>query len=418
MIIFRLCRRLPVLLMLCLAGAAATNAVAETGTSTWVASWGASPFPYISFGGAPAPGPYQDITLRQVLQLSIGGDAVRIRLSNEHGSTPLVIGSASVGLVSEGASVEQGSLQALTFGGEAGVVIPPGAPALSDPVPLAVDAIDQLAVSLYLPESTPASTVHGGRIAYLSGDGDKTLSPTLPAAEQSATMMFLSAVYVERDAPTRVLVALGDSITDGTASTPFSFNSWPDHLARRLADSGISDLAVINQGISGNQVLRDGAGISALARFDRDVLATPGLSHIVVMEGINDIGSGGMAFFGGPGAVAALRTPEDLIAGYQQLIARAHSLRPDVKIFAATLTPFEGTAAPYYSAEKDATRRAVNAWIRDSGAFDGVIDFDRAIQDPHNPDIIRAEYNSGDNLHPGDAGYKHMANSIDLSLFD
>jgi len=184
-----------------------------------------------------------------------------------------------------------------------------------------------------------------------------------------------------------VILALGDSITDGAASTPHSYNSWPDHLAQRLSGRGTGhrDMAVINHGISGNQLLSNGAGSSTLGRFDRDVLATPGLTHIVVMIGINDIGTGGRQFPGSTAPPAPMRTAEDLIAGYRQLILRARSESPSVKIYGATLTPFAGTFEGYYTPEKDQVRMAVNQWIRTGGAYDGVIDFEKAIQDPGNP---------------------------------
>ena len=209
-----------------------------------------------------------------------------------------------------------------------------------------------------------------------------------------------------------VVATLGDSITDGTASTPHSYNAWPDHFAARVAADNI---AVVNHGIAGNQVLRDGAGISALARFDRDVLSTPGVTHVVVLEGINDIGTGGFNFPGISGPLPAERTAADLIAGYRQLIARArvNSLR----IYGATLTPFEGTFAGYYTPAKDQVRLEVNEWIRSSGEFDAVIDFEAAIRDEINPRVMRAEYDSGDKLHPGDGGYKRMAEAIDAALF-
>jgi lysophospholipase L1-like esterase len=391
-----------------------------TSPQGWVATWAASPFGFRSFGNAEPPAPLRDQTVRQLLRISAGGERLRVRFSNENGAEPLVIGAASVGIADVESVVVDGSMHPLTFGGERSITIPPGAPALSDPVELAVADLSTLAVSLYFPEVTPLSTVHLGRTAFVSGSGDFTQAPELPNATKSTTMLFLSGVYVIPREPTGVIVALGDSITDGAASTPHMFRSWPDRLAERLAEEGAPGrrMAIVNHGISGNQVLRDGAGISALARFDRDVLATPGLTHIVLLEGINDIGTGGLNFGGGAGPAPPLRTAADLIAGYRQLIARAHTMSPPVQIIGATLTPFEGTRGGYYTAEKDEVRVEVNEWIRSSGAFDGVIDFDRAVQDEANPRRMRADYDSGDQLHPGDGGYAHMAESIDLDVFD
>jgi lysophospholipase L1-like esterase len=256
-----------------------------------------------------------------------------------------------------------------------------------------------------------------GRTAYIGGSGNQTTSVTLPDATLSTNHVFLTGVYVLTDARVNVIAALGDSITDGAASTPHTYHSWPDYFAARVAGSDMAgELAIVNHGISGNQVLRDGAGISALARFDRDILSTPGLTHLILLEGINDIGTGGFAFPGTSGSLPPERSVGEIIAGYRQLIARAHA--SGIKIFGATLTPFEGTFAGYYSPQKDEVRIEVNEWIRSSGEFDGVIDFEAAIRDPNNPRIMQAEYNSGDNLHPGDAGYERMAEYIDLELFE
>jgi lysophospholipase L1-like esterase len=213
-----------------------------------------------------------------------------------------------------------------------------------------------------------------------------------------------------------VVATLGDSITDGDGSTPHSYNSWPDQFAARASMRARGrKIAVVNHGISGNQILRDGAGSSALARFDRDVLSTPGLTHVVVLEGINDIGTGGFNFPGAAAPPPAERSAADLIAGYRQLIARAHA--NGLEIYGGTLTPFEGAFAGYYTPDKDEVRIEVNEWIRNGGEFDAVIDFEAAIRDPANPRVMKGEYDSGDKLHPGDAGYKRMADAIDLALF-
>ncbi len=381
----------------------------------WIATWGASPFGFLAFGPAAAPTPFVDQTLRQKLRISVGGDQVRVRFSNELGTTPLVIGAATVALATGDSAVDSASMHALTFGGATSITVPAGAPALSDPVAFAVADLTELAVSLYLPEEAAPATMHMGRSTYVAA-GDATQAASLDGAELTTNHVFLTGVYVSTTEDTAVVVTFGDSITDGTASTPHSYNSWPDHFAARVSGGSAGrKIAVVNHGIAGNQVLLDGAGTSALTRFDRDVLATPGLTHIVVLEGINDIGTGGFAFPGAAAPATAERTAADLIAGYRQLIARAHA--NGVEIIGATLTPFEGTFAGYYTPAKDEVRIEINEWIRNSGEFDGVIDFEAAIRDEANPRIMKAEYDSGDKLHPGDAGYKAMADSIDAALF-
>jgi lysophospholipase L1-like esterase len=383
----------------------------------WIGTWAASPFGFQAFGPEQPPAPFTNQTVRQKLRISVGGEQVRIRFSNELGMAPLKIGAATVALAGDGAAIDSASLHTVTFGGETSIIIPPGAPALSDPVDLAVADLAELAVSIYLPEEAAPASLHMGRTAYIGSSGDQTTAATIADAELSTNHVFLTGIYVLTDEAVNVIAALGDSITDGAASTPHSYHSWPDYLAARIAGSDMAgELAIVNHGISGNQVLRDGAGVSALARFDRDVLSTPGLTHIILLEGINDIGTGGFQFPGASGPAPANRSAGEIIAGYRQLIARAHS--QGIRIFGATLTPFEGTFAGYYTPEKDAVRIEVNEWIRSSDEFDGVIDFEAAIRDADNPRIMRAEYNSGDSLHPGDAGYERMAEFIDLKLFE
>jgi lysophospholipase L1-like esterase len=410
--------RLPRLLfVLCLTLLALSAYPAESADEHWIATWGASPFGFQAFGPAPPPAPFADQTLRQKLRISVGGAALRIRFSNELGTTPLVIGAATVALAGAESAIDPSSLRTLTFGGATSITIPAGAPALSDPVALPVADLAELAISLYLPEETAPATLHMGRTAFVSAAGDFTRAAELGTATKTTNHAFLTAVYVRTAEEAAVVVALGDSITDGAASTPHSYNGWPDHFAARVAGGASGRrIAIINHGISGNQVLRDGAGSSALGRFDRDVLATPGLTHIVVLEGINDIGTGGFLFPGTTGQAPPERTASDLIAGYRQLIARAHA--HGIRIYGGTLTPFEGTFAGYYSPAKDAVRREVNTWIRQSGEFDGVIDFEEAIRDPANPNIMLQQYNSGDSLHPGDAGYRRMAEFINPALFE
>lgn len=396
---------------LLLSGAAAAR---EADPGQWRASWTASPV-------APSP-PFATLpvlsnqTVRQTVVLSAGGDQVRIRLSNEFGAAPVVIGAASIALAGEG----EARRIPLTFSGQPGVEIAPGAPALSDPVRLQTPPGARLDIALFLPRETPITTFHplGLDASAISGPGDFTRSA--PKSEQPFTASifpnnaeqffirpFLSEVDVHGPRGAGVVAALGDSITDGYGSSAGQARRWPDVLARRLAAAGRS-VAVVNEGIGGNRLLADGLGASVLARLDRDVLALPGVETVVVMIGINDIGfSGGLV----PGAAREVIQADALIAGYRQVIARAHL--KGLTVIGATLTPFEGGSA--YSPAKETVRQAVNAWIRSSGAFDSVIDFDAALRDPDHPSRLRARFDQGDHIHPSDAGYEAMGQALDLA---
>jgi lysophospholipase L1-like esterase len=341
--------------------------------------------------------------------VSIGGERVRAVLSNAFGSAPLAVGAAHVALRARDAAIDPKSDRVLTFGGSPSVTIAAGAVAVSDPVSLAVPAFADLTVDLFIPGDTGASTspltTHAGALQtnYISTEGNHAGEADLPVATTTQSWFFLASVEVAASTQVGAVVAFGDSITDGTRSTPNTNSRWPDYLAKRLAASNVK-MGVLNEGIAGNRVLCDGAGVSALARFDRDVLVQPGVTHVVVLESINDIGIGRS----NPSPTAA-----ELIVAHQQLIARAHA--HGLKIFGATLTPYEGAA--YATPEGEAKRQAVNDWIRTSKAYDGVIDFDAAVRDPESSTKIQQQFNPGDNLHMNDAGYKAMADAIDLRLF-
>jgi lysophospholipase L1-like esterase len=382
-------------------------------TSAWISSWTGSP--QAPRGAIPAS--VSNRTIRQFVHLSIGGGKVRLRLSNELGIRPLLIGAASVAVARANSELVPATLRQLTFAGSRSVTIAPGAPALSDPVELDAAPLSDLAVSLYLPAATELSTVHqtGLQTAYLSAAGDFTGSSEFPVVDKLVNRFFLTAVMVEPPSAARAVAIFGDSISDGTRSTIDANARWPDVLARRLKEAGLA-IAVLNQGISGNRVLSDGAGASGLARFERDVLSQPGVSHVVVFLGINDIGWPGTAIEPG----ATVRTAEEIIAGYKQLIERAHVR--SIKAVGSPLVPFENALAGtpnqgYFTPEKEAKRLAVNKWIRTSGAFDAIIDFEPVLADPLHPAALARGYDSGDHLHPNDAGYKAMGESIDLALF-
>ncbi len=400
--------------------ASAQESVTAAPPGHWIATWAASPHRIITFiPNGSLTTPIRDQTLRQRVHISVGGRSFRVRFSNEFGAAPLLIGAASVALPGRDSAVQEGSIRRLTFGGATSIVVPPGAPALSDPVPLTVPDGGDLVVNLYLPDSTRVETMHatGEQTGYLSRPGDFTAAADMPIASTTESRLFLSEVDVVAEPPVGVIVAFGDSITDGANSTSGANHRWPDVLFGRLhaAAHGAPVPAVVNEGISGNQLLRDLMGVSALARFDRDVLSVPGVREVIVLIGINDIGTPGSRFGGGPPIEGAAEEPTlaTLIAGYRQLIERAHER--GLRIFGATLTPFEGTANGYYTPQKSALRQAVNQWIRTSGEFDGVIDFDAATRDQLHPGRMRAEYDSGDHLHPNDAGYRAMGNAVDLS---
>jgi len=362
---------------------------------------------------------FNDQTIRQILRISAGGGRVRVVLSNTFGTAPLRIGAAQLALRDKGASIVAGTSRVLTFGGLAQPAVPPGALLVSDPVDLTVPDFGDLVVDLYLPDDTAASrspvTFHPAswQTNYVSTRGNHAGAVTFPVATTtayrrgdglaSASSFFLSRAEIVVTQPTGVLVAFGDSISDGTQSGIDQNRRWPNLLAQRLAEAG-TRMSVVNGGIGGGRVLADGVGPNGLARFDRDVLALPGVTHVTVMLGVNDIGVGGA----GPSPSVA-----ELIAGHRQFVARARAR--GLRVYGATLTAFEGAA--YWTPEGEAKRQALNEWIRTSGTYDAVLDFAAATQDPARPTRMRAEHDSGDHLHPSPAGYTAMANSIDLGLF-
>lgn len=367
-------------------------------------------------GGLPLPPPLviNNQTLRQIVHTSIGGNRVRVVLSNAFGTAPIDVGGAHIALRDKEAAIVAQSDRPVTFSGRSSFRIPAGAVAVSDPVDLVVPPLADLAIDLYLPGelgSGPSPlTMHNGanQTNYVSTTGSHLGEATLAASTQTRSWFLISRVEVMAPRQTGAIVTFGDSITDGTRSTADTNSRWPDELARRLGEQRNGPrFAVLNAGIAGNQILGEGnpaAGMNSLARFDRDVLMLPGVTHVVVLEAINDIG-------------IARQNPtpsaDDLIAGYKQLIQRAHTR--GLKIYGATLTPYEGAA--YFTPEGEAKRQAVNQWIRSGGGFDGVIDFDAATRDPNAPTQFKAEYDSGDHLHPNDAGYKAMGAAVDLALF-
>ena len=384
----------------------------------WVAAWGASPAPQLPDAQMQAAHlRFENQTLREIVHTSLGGDSVRVRLSNAFGKETVAIGAVHIALRAKDAAIAAGSDRVLTFSGRPSVAIPPDALVLSDPVKLSFPAAADLAISIFLPEAAMGAGMHyGAEQTIYAGPGDLTAAESLANPQSLQSWVFLTGVDVIGPADAAAIVAFGDSITDGARSTVDANHRWPDILAARLAGRGGRKLGVLDAGIGGNRILHDAVtnirfGVNALARFDRDVLAQAGVGYVIVLEGINDLGQPG-PFTPASETVSA----DDLIAGLKQMIERAHER--GLKIFGATLTPFENTASPgYFTPEREAKRKAINQWVRTGGAFDGVIDFEKAVRDPAHPDRFLADYDSGDHLHPNDAGYKAMGEAVDLKLF-
>lgn len=393
---------------------AALLAAGSAQADAWRTTWYAAPMP--AWGAEFAlptmmPATLQAQTVREVVRTSAGGTQLRVTYSNRYGSAPLVIGEARVAATrstphAAASPLQDGSGVQLTFGGRRSVTVAPGQSVTSDAAALPVAARQRLSVSAWLPAPSPVATFHwGAQQTAFAVPGNHTASAALAAPQALSGRAFLSAVQVSGSAR-RSVAAFGDSITDGNGSTPDRDRRWPDQLADLLAD-----VAVVNAGISGARLLADGMGEKALARFEHDVLAQPGVDTVVVLLGINDIGWPGSAFAPAEQAMSA----QAMIAGYRQLIAAARAR--GVRIVGATLLPFEGALqgtpfAGHYTQEKDRVRRDVNAWIRSSGEFDAVADFDLQLRDPAHPSRLRPDFDSGDHLHPGDAGYAEMARTV------
>jgi lysophospholipase L1-like esterase len=388
------------LLALVLVALAGAGARGDEGR--WVGTWAASPQRTEPANMPPAPG-LGDSTLRQIVHVSLGGRRLRVRFSNAFGSKPLTILSAHVATPTGGAAIRAESRKPVEFGGRSSVTIPPGAPVVSDPVDFELAPLSDLAVTVRVKDPTDAVTGHPGArcTSYLQA-GDAVAEPDLPRAIRTPRWYYLCGVDVEApDAEAAAVAVLGDSITDGRGSPTDGNGRWTDHLARRLDEGqGTGRVGVLNHGIGGNRLLNDGLGPNALARLDRDVLAQPGVRWLIVLEGINDLGT-------------RSASARDLIVAYEQIVRRAHAR--GIKVYGATILPCEGSS--YFNPELEAARREVNAWIRGSGRFDAVIDFDAAIRDPRKPSRLSAGADGGDHLHPGPEGYEIMAGAVDLKLF-
>jgi lysophospholipase L1-like esterase len=372
----------------------------------WVGTWASSPQLADGSSTPPAPG-FADCTLRQIVHLSLGGSQIRIRFSNAFGTSALTISSAHVAKWAKNGSIQPESDRALTFQGRPSITIPPGALIYSEPLEFDARPLTDLAVTIHLRDAPETVTTHSGARAtsYLAR-GDEVSAGDLPSAQTVDHWYFLNGVDVMANNSTAVAV-LGDSITDGKNSTTNENRRWPDDLARRLlANRRTAHVSVLNEGIGGNRLLQNGLGPNALARLDRDVLTQTGVRWLIVFEGVNDIGTC-------KERCDPVANAQDMIGAYQQIILRAHS--HGIRVYGATITPFGRSF--YDSPEAERTRQTVNNWIRNSGRFDEVIDFDAAMRDPNNPSDLAPGADSGDHLHPSDAGYKTMADSVNLKLF-
>lgn len=378
----------------------------------WLATWGAGPQSAAEalIGPPPAPVQFDNQTIRMIARISKGGDRVRVLFDNTFGSDTLVIGSAHIAIHGSGSSIVAPTDSVLTFGGSPTIGIPPGAPALSDPADLQISDLSEVAVSIYLPDPTFGETVHlvGRQTTYISQAGDFTGALAIPTPMTTEVRFFFSRIEVQTDDRARSIVTFGDSLTDGMNSTLDANKRWPDRLAERLLDRGRPHrLSVVNEGISGNRVLHDVFGPDALSRFDRDAIAQSGIAFVALLQGTDDIGLSAIV----PSQAV---TADQIIQGYRQLIARAHT--KDIRIIGATLTPLGG--ARLFTPEVEIKRQALNTFIRTSGEFDDVFDFDFVVRDPTQPTQLLPAFDSGDHVHPNDAGYEAMADSIGLTVFD
>lgn len=395
----------------------------------WVATWGTAPAlaveatpawvePPPRDAAAPPPAspipPYpeslRDATVRMIVRSSLGGSRLRVTLSNALGKSPLRIGAVHVALRGRDSAIVATSDRAVTFGGRASLTVQPGALVVSDAVDLAVPALTELAVSIYVPDAAEVTSHALGLNTTYVAPGATVGAAALRGAATNLSYFWLTGVEVLGRANTGAIVAFGDSITDGFASTPNTYRAWPAVLAAKLErDAPAARWAVVNAGISGNRVRREVVGSSALARFDRDVLARAGVKWLLLFEGINDI-----TFSALPRAPQDQRTTaEDLIEALSQIVGRAHA--HGIRVMGGTLMPMGGLWL--HNAETEAMRQAVNAWIRTTEELDAVADFDAATRDPERPDRLLPRFDSGDHIHPNDAGNAAMAEAIDTSAF-
>lgn len=389
--------------------ASPAHGAATSPTEGWFGTWAASPEAQLN---TTAWSGNSGMTYREVVHTSAGGAAVRIVVTNEFGLDPLTVGAARIAIPKGQSSIQIETAKSITFGGQSSVTLPVGTLAVSDPIDMQLPPFSDVAISLFIPaQQMSRITLHSYALqTNYQVPGNVVDAETLPMPLEIQSWHFLKCIQVKVDALNGGdIVALGDSITDGAASKPDTNGRWPDVLANRVqADKSLSGMGVLNAGINGNRLLRDGDGESALRRLDRDVLAQAGVKYLVVLEGINDIGHLVTASPSDPAA-----TSQDLIHALEQIVMRAHA--HGIKVIGATMTPYE--SCKYASPEGEKIREAVNDWIRSSKQLDGFADFDKTVRDPAHPTRFLPAYDSGDHLHPNTAGLRAMADSIDLNFF-
>ncbi len=389
---------------------------AQTTSETWVGSWAAAqqiPEPQNSL----SPADMTDMTMREIVHLSIGGTTLRVHLSNAFGTGPLHFTSVHIArpLSPASATIDPASDRALTFSGKSDVTVPAGAEYISDPIAYPVTALSNLAVMFHLDEAPAQETGHpGSRSTTYYMHGDAVSSADMAGAKTVDHWYQISGIDVEAPADAASVIALGDSITDGHASTTNGNDRWTDVLAERLQGSAATrDVGVLNVGIGGNHLLIDGLGPNVLARFDRDVLAQAGVRWLIVFEGVNDLG--GLTREGEVSAAEHAQLVERILGVFQQIVMRAHA--HGIRVIGATITPYMGSGYYHPGPANEADRQTINAWIRAPGHFDAVLDFDKTVRDPNQPDRLLPAYDCGDHLHPGPAGYRAMGEAVPLSLF-
>ena len=403
-------------LRLLLAAAAVSGSASAADKAHWVASWGTSQMIAEGPNALPAE-QFSGTTIRQLIRTSIGGQTLRVRISNAFGTAPLVVRGAHIASSADLATprIQPGTDRALTFGGSPSVTIPAGAEYLSDPVKLTIGPLTTLAISLHLAEAPKVQTSHPGSRATSWILAGNQLSAAAPQPVGQADHWYLiSGVEVLARPCSQAIALLGDSITDGYGVKPNTNLRWTDALAERLQKlRRFSGLGIVNLGIGGNRILRDGLGPNATARFHRDVLSRPGIKHLIIFEGVNDLGT--LTREKPVSAEEHRQLVADIIAAYRQMIAAARER--GIRVYGATILPYGASQYYHPNAENEADRQAINAWIRTPGNFDGLIDFDAAMRDPNAPNRLRKDYDSGDGLHPSTAGYRAMGDMVPLSLF-